>query len=107
MQELISVGFAVEFILEHLREIARAFFMRKVHPAIEAIDVRIGLIWRVAASIFFPALVDPVALGIKVSFLDFTDDSTVSFPFLCFSIYVIQNTFIFPAVVAWLVFATL
>ena len=44
MQELISVGFAVEFILEHLREIARAFFMRKVCPAIEAINVRIELL---------------------------------------------------------------
>ena len=44
MQELISVGFAVEFILEHLREIARALFMRKVRPAIEAIDVRIELL---------------------------------------------------------------
>ena len=44
MQELISVGFAVEFILEHLREIARAFFMRKVRPDIEAIDVRIELL---------------------------------------------------------------
>ena len=48
---------------------------------------------------------DLVALGIKVSFLDFTDVSTAPFPFLCFSVYVIQNTFIFPAVVAWLVFA--
>ena len=44
-------------------------------------------------------------MGIRVSFLDFTDDSTVPFPFLCFSFYVTQNTFIFPAVVAWLVFA--
>ena len=40
VQELISVGFAVEFILEHLREIARAFFMRRVRPAVEAIDAR-------------------------------------------------------------------
>ena len=30
VQELVSVGFAVEFILEHLRKIAWAFFMRKV-----------------------------------------------------------------------------
>ena len=65
------------------------------------------LIWRVAASIFFSALVDLVASGIRVSFLDFTDDSIVSCPFLCFFVYVIQNTFIFPTVVAWLVFATL
>ena len=44
-------------------------------------------------------------MGVRVSFLDFTDDGTAAFPFLCFSVYVIQNTFIFPAVVAWLVFA--
>ena len=44
VQELISVGFAMEFILEHLREIAQAFFMRRVRPAIEAIDVRIELL---------------------------------------------------------------
>ena len=40
IQELISVGFAVEFILEHLREIARALFMRRVQPAVETIDAR-------------------------------------------------------------------
>ena len=41
IQELISVGFAVEFILNHLREVARAFFMRRVQPAVDAIDTRI------------------------------------------------------------------
>ena len=41
VQEMISKGFAVEFILDHLREIARAFFMKKVQPAIEAIDTQI------------------------------------------------------------------
>ena len=51
MQELISVGFAVEFILEHLREIAQAFFMRKVRPAIEAIDVRIELLKKEVADL--------------------------------------------------------
>ena len=30
IQELISVGFAVEFILDHLREVAQAVFMRRV-----------------------------------------------------------------------------
>ena len=34
IQELISVGFAVEFVLDHLREVARAFFMRRVQPAL-------------------------------------------------------------------------
>ena len=41
VQELISVGFAVKFILDHLREITRAFFMKKVQPAVDAIDTRI------------------------------------------------------------------
>ena len=30
IQELISKGFAVEFVLDHLREIARVFFKKKV-----------------------------------------------------------------------------
>ena len=51
VQELISVGFAVEFILEHLREITRAFFIRRVRPAIEAIDVRIELLKKEVADL--------------------------------------------------------
>ena len=41
VQELVNVGFAVEFILDHFREIARAFFMRRVQPAVNAIDTHI------------------------------------------------------------------
>ncbi|XP_065628427.1 uncharacterized protein LOC111985721 isoform X2 [Quercus suber] len=41
VQELIRVGFAVEFMLDHLREIAQAFFMKKVQSAVDAIDTRI------------------------------------------------------------------
>ena len=41
IQELIRVGFAMEFMLDHLREIARAFFMKKVQPTVDAIDTRI------------------------------------------------------------------
>ena len=41
VQELVNVRFAVEFILDHFREIARAFFMRRVQPAVNAIDTRI------------------------------------------------------------------
>ena len=41
IQELIRVGFVVEFMLDHLREIARAFFMKKVQPTVDAIDTRI------------------------------------------------------------------
>ena len=40
VQELVSVDFAMEFILDHFREIARAFFMKKVQPAVDAIDTR-------------------------------------------------------------------
>ena len=45
------MGFAVEFILEHLREIARAFFMRRVRPTVEAIDVRIELLKKEVANL--------------------------------------------------------
>ena len=41
VQELVSVGFAVEFILDHLHEIAQTFFMKKVQPVVDAIDTRI------------------------------------------------------------------
>ena len=41
IQELISVGFAVVFILDHLCEATRAIFMRRVQPTIDAIDTRI------------------------------------------------------------------
>ena len=41
VQELVSVGFAVEFILDHLFEIARTFVMKNVQPAVDAIDSRI------------------------------------------------------------------
>ena len=51
VQELISVGFAVEFILEHLHEIARAFFMRRVRLAVEAIDARIELLKKEVADL--------------------------------------------------------
>ena len=44
IQELISVGFVVEFVLEHLHEVARAFFMKRVQLAVEAIDARIELL---------------------------------------------------------------
>ena len=38
VQELVSMGFAMKFILDHLHEIAQAFFMKKVQPAVDAID---------------------------------------------------------------------
>ena len=44
IQELIIVGFAVKFVLDHLREVARALFMRRVQLAVDAIDARIELL---------------------------------------------------------------
>ena len=35
------MSFTVEFMLDHLQEIARVFFMKKVQPAVDAIDTRI------------------------------------------------------------------
>ena len=51
IQELISVGFVVEFVLEHLREVALAFFMRKVQLAVDAIDARIELLKKEVADL--------------------------------------------------------
>ena len=41
IQELISVDFAVEFVLDHLLEVAQAFFMKRVQLVVDAIDTRI------------------------------------------------------------------
>ena len=41
VQEFIRVGFAMEFLLDHLQEISRALFMKKVQPAVDAINARI------------------------------------------------------------------
>ena len=51
IQELISVGFAVEFVLDHLRKVARALFMRRVQPAVDAIDARIELLKKEVADL--------------------------------------------------------
>ena len=51
IQELISVGIAVEFVLDHLREVARALFMRRVQPAVDAIDARIELLKKEVADL--------------------------------------------------------
>ena len=45
------MGFAVEFILDHLREIARAFFMRRVQPATDAIDMHIEVLRKEMANL--------------------------------------------------------
>ena len=41
VQDLIKVGFVVEFLLYHLREIDWAFFMKKVQLVVDDIDTRI------------------------------------------------------------------
>ena len=51
IQELISVGFTVEFILDNLREVARAVFMRRVQPAVDAINARIEVLKKEAADL--------------------------------------------------------
>lgn len=38
---MIRIGFGVEFLLDHLREIVRALFLRKIQLTEDAIDTRI------------------------------------------------------------------
>ena len=45
------MGFAVEFILDHHCEVTRAVFMRRVQPAIDAIDARIEVLKSEAADL--------------------------------------------------------
>ena len=45
------MGFVVEFILDHLREVARVIFMRRVQPAIDAIDAQIEVLKKEAADL--------------------------------------------------------
>ncbi|KAK9983659.1 hypothetical protein SO802_033184 [Lithocarpus litseifolius] len=51
VQELISVGFAVEFILDHLRDFAQAHCMRRVQPAVDAINTRIEVLRKEVADL--------------------------------------------------------
>ena len=92
IQELISVGFAVEFVLEHLREVARAFFMRRVQPAVEAIDARIELLKKEVADLegrrehLLSGVSGPSHFRDQSLISGLHDDGAVSFPFLCFSV---------------------
>ena len=45
------MGFVVEFILDHLREVAHAIFMRRVQPTINAFDARIEVLKEEAADL--------------------------------------------------------
>ena len=38
------MGFAVEFVLDHHCEVGRGFFMKKVQPAVDVIDVWIEIL---------------------------------------------------------------
>ena len=51
VQELVSVGFVVEFILDHLREIDQTFFMKKVQPVVDAIDTHIEVLRKEVADL--------------------------------------------------------
>ena len=51
IQELISVGFAVEFIPDHLCEVTRALLFRRVQPAFDAIDARIKTLKKKVANL--------------------------------------------------------
>ena len=45
------MGFAVGFVLDHLHENVRALFMRRVQPAIDAIDARIEILKKDVANL--------------------------------------------------------
>ena len=51
IQELISVGFVVKFVLDHLREVARAFFMKRIQPAVDVIEARIEILKKEVANL--------------------------------------------------------
>ena len=38
------MGFAMEFVLDHLGEVARAFFMKRVQPTVNVIDAQIKIL---------------------------------------------------------------
>ena len=69
IQELISVGFAMEFILDHLCEIARALFTRRVQPTVNEIDARIEILKKEVADLegrrerFLSSISGPNRLG--------------------------------------------
>ena len=74
VQELIRVGFVVEFLLDHLWEIAWVFFTKKVQPTVDAIDARIEALkkevanwqtWRHVVSVSFLVLLALTPLDIR------------------------------------------
>ena len=51
IQELISVGFAMEFVLDHLCEVARAFFIKRVQPTVDVINAQIEILKKEVADL--------------------------------------------------------
>ena len=104
------MGFAVEFILDHLHEVARAVFMRRVQPVVVAIDTRIETLKKEVADLegYRERLLS--GIGGPSRFGDQTPLMMMQFPsfFLLFffSYYFTQYTYIFPITLIWHVFAT-
>jgi len=79
IQELIKVGFAMEFLLDHLREIAQAFFTNKVQPTMDAIDVRIEISKKEVANLeacrerLFSGVAGPSRFGDQTLILGFDE----------------------------------
>ena len=95
VQELIRVGFAVEFLLDHQQEIAQAFFMKKVQPAVDAIDACIKVLKKEMANLeahcerLLFGVTGPSCFGDKPLFQAFDQTITlcifISFPHVYFS----------------------
>ena len=51
IQELISVGFAMEFVLDHLCEVARAFFIKRIQPTVDVINAQIEILKKEVADL--------------------------------------------------------
>ena len=84
------MGFAVGFVLDHLREVAQALFMRKVQPAVDVIDAQIEILKKEVVDLegcrerLLSGIGGPVVLETGLSFSDSIDDDVVPFPFFAF-----------------------
>ena len=86
------MGFAVEFVLDHLREVARALFMRRVQPAVDAIDARIEILKKEVANLKGCREHLLSGIGRPSRFGDRTPLMMTQFPslFLCFTVFVMS-----------------
>ena len=80
------MGIAVEFVLDHLREVARALFMRRVQPVVDAIDARIEILKKEMARLGGSSRALSFWHWWARSFWrsDSIDDDVVLFPFFAF-----------------------